>query len=392
LSRATAGEDPRRSEALRLRMRFREDALFEPDAPTLPPTPFNPDGVPIEDAELIFAPFASREPPVADYKPTNQQESGIAALRRTNYLRTYRLAQRLKRGSANPYEFVLRVNNHLRSDPFRYTEVPDGRDELAPLDEFIHDTHRGYCQHFAGAMALLLRMGGVPARVVTGFSPGGFRRKRGEWIVRDTDAHSWVEAYFDQYGWVTFDPTPPQTPARSQTAAIAPPEAGDEPEEEATADAADPAARRPEGPTRETPLAGGGGDSQGTPWTLFAAGVAGLLGLAAVAVLLVRRRRARTPPSAPAAADRALAELERALRRAGRPAPTGVTLTGLEKRLRASGEGATYLRKLRAVRYGPGAEVPTRADRAAFRRDLAQGLGWQGRLRALWALPPRLRD
>ena len=90
---------------------------------------------------------------------------------------------------------------------FTYSERPTppaaGR---APLDAFLFDTKEGYCQHFAGAMALLLRMGGVPARVATGFSPGGFSKRRDAWIVRDTDAHAWVEAWFDDLGWVTLRP------------------------------------------------------------------------------------------------------------------------------------------------------------------------------------------
>ena len=69
-------------------------------------------------------------------------------------------------------------------------------------------------------MALLLRMGGIPTRVVTGFSPGGYSKSKRAWVVRDTDAHSWVEAWFDDWGWVTFDPTPAGTPARSQIAAL----------------------------------------------------------------------------------------------------------------------------------------------------------------------------
>ena len=96
---------------------------------------------------------------------------------------------------------------HLRRDG--PTPVSPGR---ATLDGFLFETKSGYCQHFSGAMALLLRMGGVPARVATGFSPGGYSKRKRAWIVRDTDAHSWVEAWFDDYGWVTFDPTPAGTP------------------------------------------------------------------------------------------------------------------------------------------------------------------------------------
>jgi hypothetical protein len=89
--------------------------------------------------------------------------------------------------------------------------------------------------------------------------------------------------------------------------------------------------------------------------------------------------------------DRAVAELEAALRRAGRPLPTGTTLRQLEQRLGASPDATAYLRALSASRYGPAATPPTAAQRKALRRALAQGLGTAGKLRALWALPPRLR-
>ena len=64
---------------------------------------------------------------------------------------------------------------------------------MHPLESFQLDSKAGYCQHFSGAMALLLRMGGIPTRVVTGFSPGGYSKSKRAWIVRDTDAHSWVD-------------------------------------------------------------------------------------------------------------------------------------------------------------------------------------------------------
>ena len=78
-----------------------------------------------------------------------------------------------------------------------------------------------------------------------------------------------------------------------------------------------------------------------------------------------------------------------ALRRAGRPLETGTTLRQLEQRLGASDEANAYLRALSASRYGPTPRLPTAAERRALRRALAQGLGWAGRLRAFWALPPR---
>jgi hypothetical protein len=74
--------------------------------------------------------------------------------------------------------------------------------------DFVTRTHSGYCQHFAGAMALMLRYLGIPARVAAGFSSGQFDRTNGQWVVTDHDAHEWVEAWFDGWGWVPFDPTP----------------------------------------------------------------------------------------------------------------------------------------------------------------------------------------
>jgi hypothetical protein len=234
-------------------------------------------------------------------------------------------------------------------------------------------------------------MGGIPARVVTGFSPGGYSERRKAWVVRDTDAHAWVEAWFDQYGWVTFDPTPDATPARSQVAALA----------AAAPDA--PLAPDPAGAAKDTggeqspirvrpdlllgtsdPKRGKDAGQGGTPWWAWTGGTLLVLALAVSVLLFVRRPRGNTPM------DRAIAELEDALRRVGRPVSTGTTLTQLERRLGShSPEVAAYLRALADGRYAAAPEPPPRTGRRALRRALAQGLGFGGNLRALWALPPR---
>jgi hypothetical protein len=77
---------------------------------------------------------------------------------------------------------------------------------VPPLVGFVVDTRSGYCQHFAGAMALMLRLLGIPSRVAAGFVPGHYHD--GTWTVSDHDAHTWVEAWFPRYGWLAFDPTP----------------------------------------------------------------------------------------------------------------------------------------------------------------------------------------
>ena len=102
-------------------------------------------------------------------------------------------------------------------------------------------------------------------------------------------------------------------------------------------------------------------------------------------LLFIRRPRGATPM------DRAIAEVEDALRRVGRPVSTGTTMTQLERRLGShSPEVSAYLRALAAGRYGGRPDPLPPAGRRALRRALAQGLGFGARTRALWALPPRL--
>jgi hypothetical protein len=76
------------------------------------------------------------------------------------------------------------------------------------LPHFLFETHAGHCEYFASAMTIMLRTLGIPSREVNGFLPGEFNDLAGDYIVRASDAHSWVEAYFPETGWVTFDPTP----------------------------------------------------------------------------------------------------------------------------------------------------------------------------------------
>src|SRR5205085_5926735 len=107
----------------------------------------------------------------------------------------------------SPYAAAVALEGWFRrTGGFRYDEHPPTLVGEPPLVAFALETKRGYCQHFAGAMALMLRMLGVPARVAVGFTPG--RLDRGVWTVTDRDAHAWVEAWFAGYGWLPFDPTP----------------------------------------------------------------------------------------------------------------------------------------------------------------------------------------
>ena len=141
--------------------------------------------------------------------------NGQKELARSNLKRTWALSQRLRSGANSPVDYVNAVEAYLGGDDFTYTEAPPAK--ARTLEGFLFDAKTGYCQQYSGAMALLLRMQGIPARVATGFTSGSYDRRSKEYVVRDLDAHSWVEAWFPTYGWVTFDPTPSAAPPRSQS-------------------------------------------------------------------------------------------------------------------------------------------------------------------------------
>ena len=123
------------------------------------------------------------------------------------YAPLYAEAKRVVGNARNPYTAVVGLESWLRdSGRFRYDQHPPPTSGIPPLAAFVSYTRRGYCQHFAGAMALMLRYLGIPARVAAGFTSGTYRD--GTWTVTDHDAHSWVEVWFRGYGWLPFDPTP----------------------------------------------------------------------------------------------------------------------------------------------------------------------------------------
>ena len=125
------------------------------------------------------------------------------------YLPIYRAAKDVAGSAKNPYAATVAIEAWLRSSGgFSYNEHPPQVGGMPPLVAFVTRTHQGYCQHFAGAMALMLRYLGIPARVAAGFTSGAYDADRGTWRVNDRNAHTWVEVWFDHYGWLPFDPTP----------------------------------------------------------------------------------------------------------------------------------------------------------------------------------------
>jgi transglutaminase-like putative cysteine protease len=114
-------------------------------------------------------------------------------------------------GAVTPYDQAVAIEDYLRT---RYTYdinaggAPDGRDIV---DYFLFESKVGRCDHYASSMAVMLRMLGVPTRIVTGLAPVDYDSQMSGYVYRGRNAHAWVEVYFPAFGWVPFEPTPNQT-------------------------------------------------------------------------------------------------------------------------------------------------------------------------------------
>ncbi|MEA2480871.1 MAG: protein-glutamine gamma-glutamyltransferase [Thermoleophilaceae bacterium] len=347
-----------------------QSALRVPAATDRRPQPFNDNRV---------------APPFRGEGAAPEAAAARHAIEHSPYARMYRLARRLSAGQPTTYDVVTSTERWLQRNLSYSERVPS---HPYPLPAFLFQDKLGYCQQFSGAMALMLRMNGIPARVAGGFAPGIYEPATKEYRVRDLDAHSWVEVYFTGIGWVPFDPTPTLAPAGSQSGGDAGPSAAHGSRSDKSSSLASPRAD-------ESNAAAGpsGGSSDGKtlglwalPLVLLALALGGLGVVVAYSIAHERRHRRSTP------ADGQLAELRSALARMGRPVPPGTTLTALERQLATwvGPAAARYARLVRERRYAPdGAGGPDRSDRAALRRELGAAGGRLGRLRSVLALPPR---
>jgi transglutaminase-like putative cysteine protease len=161
------------------------------------------------------------DPPEASL--VQSPEPSLALRERSRYLelprldaRVPQLARSVATGAVSDLEKARAVEHHLRTE-YTYTlqlpdhEVPD------PLAYFLFVRRKGHCEYFASAMAVMLRSLGIPTRLATGFQTGIYNPLTELWVVRSSDAHTWVEAWMPGRGWTSFDPTPPDLAARSFT-------------------------------------------------------------------------------------------------------------------------------------------------------------------------------
>ena len=118
------------------------------------------------------------------------------------------LARAATRPALNDPERALALAQYLRRN-YAYTLELPAHEVADPLAYFLFQRRKGHCEYFASAMAVMLRTLGIPSRLVTGFQSGVYNPLTDLWVVRASDAHSWVEAWMPGRGWMTFDPTPP---------------------------------------------------------------------------------------------------------------------------------------------------------------------------------------
>jgi transglutaminase-like putative cysteine protease len=133
-------------------------------------------------------------------------------------------------GATSAYAALKSIESHLNnSAEFTYSLTNPPIPANVDVVDWLLRTRQGYCTYYATAMTIMARMLGIPARIVNGFAPGHFDAQRHVWVEDGSDAHSWVQAYLPDYGWINFDPTPGysfsqngQSPTPSPTATVHP--------------------------------------------------------------------------------------------------------------------------------------------------------------------------
>jgi transglutaminase-like putative cysteine protease len=120
---------------------------------------------------------------------------------------TRELAEELAAPYSNAYDKAVVIQNYLRENITYNDQIAAAPDGVDPVHHTLFVSQEGYCTYYASAMAVMLRSQGIPARIVNGYAQGDYDDASGSYRVRASNAHTWVEAYFPEYGWIQFEPT-----------------------------------------------------------------------------------------------------------------------------------------------------------------------------------------
>ncbi len=127
--------------------------------------------------------------------------------------RTASLAREMRAAAGSDVEFIDAVLRRFNEEEYYYTLEPPPLGSN-PVDRFLFDTQRGFCEHYASAFAVMMRSAGIPARIVLGYQGGELNPMGGHMIVRQSDAHAWTEVWLEGHGWRRVDPTAAVAPER----------------------------------------------------------------------------------------------------------------------------------------------------------------------------------
>src|SRR5262249_57256243 len=119
-------------------------------------------------------------------------------------------------GAETPYDRAKAIETWLRNNIAYNESIPQPPTGHDPVDWVLFDYKQGYCNYYASAMIVMLRTLGIPARMAAGFAQGTWDASQQVYTVQERDAHTWVEVFFPQYGWIEFEPTAAQAPLNRQ--------------------------------------------------------------------------------------------------------------------------------------------------------------------------------
>jgi transglutaminase-like putative cysteine protease len=175
-----------------------------------------------DELGLVYDAVLSKDKEDDDVPVSRDTDDGRYLQVPAKHERVVELAKRVAQGLNDPLQIATKLESYLRDNGrFSYSLMQPNTQGRVALDVFLFEAKRGHCEYFATALAIMLRGVGIPSRNVTGFLGGEYNVYGGYHSLRQSDAHSWVEALLPDRGWVTLDPTPASGERRVRTSLFA---------------------------------------------------------------------------------------------------------------------------------------------------------------------------